>query len=79
MPRASDAPRASERVHAALRDEILGGALAPGAAVPSERALAKRFGVHRQSVREALKRLEQAGLVRISHGGATRVLDWRDS
>jgi DNA-binding FadR family transcriptional regulator len=30
-------------------------------------------------VREAVKRLEQLGLVRISHGGATRVLDWRDS
>jgi DNA-binding FadR family transcriptional regulator len=78
MPPASEAPRASGRVHEALRDEILAGSLAPGDAVPSERALAERFGVHRQSVREALKRLEQAGLVRISHGGATRVLDWRD-
>ncbi len=79
MAAGSDSPRASARVHAALRDEILGGALEPGAAVDSERALAERFDVHRQSVREALKRLEQAGLVRISHGGATRVLDWRDS
>lgn len=79
MPAGNDSQRASERVHAALRDEILGGALEPGAAVDSERTLAERFGVHRQSVREALKRLEQAGLVRISHGGATRVLDWRDS
>lgn len=79
MPPASDPPRASGRVHEALRDEILAGSLEPGDAVPSERALAERFGVHRQSVREALKRLEQAGLVRISHGGATRVLDWRDS
>lgn len=79
MPAGNDSQRASERVHAALRDEILGGSLEPGAAVESERTLAERFGVHRQSVREALKRLEQAGLVRISHGGATRVLDWRDS
>lgn len=79
MAAGSDSQRASERVHAALRDEILGGSLEPGAAVASERALAERFDVHRQSVREALKRLEQAGLVRISHGGATRVLDWRDS
>ncbi|MEZ5075635.1 MAG: GntR family transcriptional regulator [Solirubrobacterales bacterium] len=79
MPSAADAPRASERVHEALRDQILAGTLAPGSAVPSERALAEQHGVHRQSVREALKRLEQAGLVQISHGGATRVLDWRDS
>lgn len=75
----SHAPRASERVHEALRDQILAGTLPPGSAVSSERVLAERHGVHRQSVREALKRLEQAGLVRISHGGATRVLDWRDS
>jgi len=79
MPSASDAPRASERVHEALRDEILAGTLKPGSALPSERALAELHRVHRQSVREALKRLEQAGLVRISQGGATRVLDWRDS
>ncbi len=35
--------------------------------------------MNRHAVREALKRLEQAGLVLITHGGATRVLDWRDS
>jgi GntR family transcriptional repressor for pyruvate dehydrogenase complex len=28
-------------------------------------------------VREALKRLQQSGLVRIAQGGATRVRDWR--
>ena len=28
-------------------------------------------------MREALKRLQQSGLVRISQGGATRVRDWR--
>jgi DNA-binding FadR family transcriptional regulator len=79
MARAGDAPRASDRVHQALRELILAGELAPGDPVPSERALAERYGVHRQPVREALKRLEQAGLVQISHGGATRVLDWRDA
>ena len=30
-------------------------------------------------MREALKRLQQAGLVQISQGGATRVRDWRSS
>ena len=71
-------PRVSEVVHDRLRGDILTGSLAPGDAVPSERVLAERLGVGRHAVREALKRLEQAGLVRISHGGATRVLDWRD-
>jgi GntR family transcriptional regulator, transcriptional repressor for pyruvate dehydrogenase complex len=71
--------RVSDRVHERLRGDILAGRLAPGDAVPSERALAEELGVNRHAVREALKRLQQAGLVRISQGGATRVLDWRDS
>ena len=73
------AERLSERVHERLRRQILDGELAPGDAVPSERRLAEDLGVNRHAVREALKRLEQAGLVRISQGGATRVNDWRES
>lgn len=69
----------SRRVHDSLRQQILEGRLAPGERIPSERFLAEEFGVNRHAVREALKRLEQAGLIRITHGGATRVLDWRDS
>lgn len=69
----------SDGVHERLRAQILDGTLAPGAAVPSERSLADELGVGRHAVREALKRLQQAGLVQISQGGATRVLDWRES
>jgi GntR family transcriptional repressor for pyruvate dehydrogenase complex len=78
---ASDAPgiRVSDRVHERLRAQILEDRLAPGDALPSERTLAEDLGVNRHAVREALKRLEQAGLVQITQGGATRVLDWRDS
>lgn len=75
----ASAARRSEVVHARLRAEILEGRLTPGEAVPSERVLAEALGVNRHAVREALKRLEQAGLVRISQGGATRVQDWRES
>jgi GntR family transcriptional regulator, transcriptional repressor for pyruvate dehydrogenase complex len=67
----------SDRIHARLRADILSGALPPGAAVPSERRLSEELGAGRHAVREALKRLQEAGLVRISHGGATRVRDWR--
>jgi DNA-binding FadR family transcriptional regulator len=67
----------SDRIHTRLRAEILSGALPPGAAVPSERRLAEELGASRHAVREALKRLQESGLVRISHGGATRVRDWR--
>jgi GntR family transcriptional regulator, transcriptional repressor for pyruvate dehydrogenase complex len=67
----------SARIHAQLRGEILAGTYAPGDALPSERRLSEDLGASRHVVREALKRLQQAGLVRISQGGATRVRDWR--
>lgn len=70
---------ASDTVHDELRDAILSGTLAPGAAVPSERELAGEHGVNRHAVREAVKRLQQARLVQVSQGGATRVLDWRET
>jgi len=67
----------SDAVFGRLRDAILTGRIAPGEALPGERSLAEQFGVARHALREALRRLEQVGLVTVSHGGATRVLDWR--
>lgn len=67
----------SQAVHDQLRHAILGGAFAPGDPLPGERALAQQFGVNRHAVREAIKRLQQARLVEVAHGGATRVRDWR--
>ena len=67
----------SARIHARLRGEILAGAYGPGDSLPSERRLSEELGASRHAVREALKRLQQSGLVRISQGGATRVRDWR--
>ncbi len=69
----------SDAVFEQLRDEIVTGAMEPGTALPSERALCEMLGVNRGAVREALKRLEQARLVSIQHGGATRVLDFRET
>lgn len=60
-----------------LRARIVRGEIAKGAALPAERALAAMLRVNRNAVREGLKRLEQAGLVAIQQGGATRVLDFR--
>mgnify|MGYP005851852177 CR=1 FL=1 len=60
-----------------LRERILRGEMEPGAALPAERVLATLLRVNRNAVREGLKRLEQAGLVSIQQGGATRVLDFR--
>lgn len=67
----------SDSVYARLVDEILSGRWPAERPAPSERDLALALQVNRHSVREALKRLQQAGLVHISHGGKTRVLDWR--
>jgi DNA-binding FadR family transcriptional regulator len=67
----------SEAVFEQLREAILAGRLAPGAPLDSERALSEEFGVNRHAVREAMKRLQQAGLVHVAQGGSTRVLDWR--
>lgn len=67
----------SDSVYATLLNEILSGRWPADHAVPSERELAATLRVTRHVVREALKRLQQAGLVRISQGGNTLVLDWR--
>ena len=67
----------SDAVFARFVDEILSGRWPAGDPVPSERELALAWQINRHAVREALKRVQQAGLVRISHGGKTRVLDWR--
>ena len=67
----------SDAVFARFVEEILSGRWPAGEPVPSERELALAWQVNRHAVREALKRVQQAGLVRISHGGKTRVLDWR--
>jgi len=67
----------SDAIYDQLRDSIISGELVPGAGLPGERALSERFGAHRGAVREALKRLESAGLVSIHQGGHTRVLDFR--
>lgn len=69
----------SESVFEQLRDHIIAGAVEPGEALPAERVLADKLGVNRQAVREGLKRLEQAGLVAIQQGGATRVLNFKQT
>jgi GntR family transcriptional regulator, transcriptional repressor for pyruvate dehydrogenase complex len=69
----------SEAVFEQLLSDVIAGRLQPGDALPSERTLSEAFEVNRHAVREAIKRLQQAGLVQVAQGGATRVLDWRRS
>jgi GntR family transcriptional regulator len=58
----------SKRLAADLRREILTGRFATADRLPSEAALARQCGVSRATLREALRALEQEGLVRRRHG-----------
>ncbi|PWR04168.1 GntR family transcriptional regulator [Meridianimarinicoccus roseus] len=58
-----------------VEEMILQGILREGARLPSERDLAERFDVSRPKVREALKRLEGDGLIRVQHGEGTFVAE----
>ena len=55
-----------------LRDEITAlidrGRLKPGDRLPTEAALTERFRISRPALREALKLLEQEGMVEVVHG-----------
>jgi DNA-binding FadR family transcriptional regulator len=54
---------ASLRISTAIEQKILRRSLRPGDPLPTETELAEQFAVHRSTVREALRRLESAGLV----------------
>ncbi|QZH59347.1 GntR family transcriptional regulator [Mycolicibacterium farcinogenes] len=66
-----------EDVFEQIVDEVLSGQMQPGEPLPSERRLAEVLGVSRPAVREAIKRLTEAGLVEVRQGDATTVRDFR--
>ncbi len=69
----------ADRVVAALRQDIVEARLHPGARLPDQR-LAERFGVSRNTAREALRLLVAEGLVvsRVHAGSAVRRLAAED-
>jgi GntR family transcriptional regulator, transcriptional repressor for pyruvate dehydrogenase complex len=60
--------RAFEEIATQIRAQLAEGKLRVGNRLPSERALAEQFGVSRNTLREALRSLEHAGLVRLQKG-----------
>jgi GntR family transcriptional repressor for pyruvate dehydrogenase complex len=60
-----------------LRRQILSGQLAPGERLPGERELATKYGTNRNTLREAVRRLEQARLVTVRHGQGVTVANFR--
>lgn len=75
---ADDRPiRAKSLTHRLVDDlsaRIRQGVLRPGDRVPTEPELVREFGVSRTVVREAMQRLQAAGLVETQHGVGTFVL-----
>lgn len=69
----------TDQAYELLRRQILEGNLAPGERV-TEVALAKRFGVSRTPVRQALARLRVDGLIEAGDGNELRVIEpqWED-
>lgn len=62
--------RAFEEISAEIKRMIFSGVLNPGDILPSEVHLARQFGVSRQTVREALRRLETSGFI-VTQKGAS--------
>ena len=71
----NEVDRASERVAEALGRIIATGAVKAGELLPPERTLASRFRVTRNTVREALRQLEQLRLVSVRQGRGATVRD----
>lgn len=74
MPERSSQPRRNlaNEILSRLRADIISGAYKPGEAL-AEPVLARRFGMSRGPVREAMIELERAGLVQFEPTGRTRV------
>lgn len=62
------------RVSEAIEQKILSRALRDGDVLPAETDLAQQFRVHRSTVREALRQLESAGLVRRPQGAKRMIV-----
>jgi DNA-binding FadR family transcriptional regulator len=58
----------------AIRSEIAAGNPPAGAALPGEKKLAARYGVGRNTVRDAIAMLRAEGLIDGRQGYASRVL-----
>jgi GntR family transcriptional regulator, transcriptional repressor for pyruvate dehydrogenase complex len=60
--------RLSEEVYRQLKEAILGGHYKPGDRLPSEKLFRESFGVGRPVIREALRFLENSGLISVKPG-----------
>lgn len=62
-------------IHEDLRQQILDGALAAGTQLPAQQELASTYGVTLMTLRQAMGRLQAEGLVWVSRGRGSFVVD----
>ena len=71
--RTVDRGRIAEQILEDLRERILSGAVPRGARLPTERELAKAYGVSGATVREAIRALATMHMIEVRHGSGTYV------
>jgi DNA-binding FadR family transcriptional regulator len=71
------APSLADALASQLKEEIVSGHLESGARLPSEHDISEGYGVSRPTVREAIGRLKQDGLVVSRQGSGVYVADPR--
>ena len=71
MYKALQSPRLYEQIVRQIEESIRRGELSEGSQLPAERDLAKQFGVSRTAVREAIKAMQESGLVDAYPGRGT--------
>lgn len=62
-------------IHEDLRQQILDGALAAGTQLPAQQELASTYGVTLMTLRQAMGRLQAEGLIWVSRGRGSFVVD----
>lgn len=72
-----DNPNLWQSIYNSLSAAILRGEYKAGSRLPPERDLAPSLGTNRNTLREAIRRLEEAGLVTVRHGVGVTVNDFR--
>lgn len=68
-------PRLYEQIAQQLHDHVVQAHLRPGDRLPPEREMAKRLGVSRASLAQALVALEVLGVVSVRHGDGAVVVE----
>lgn len=69
------ATKLSERLISRIKEDIGSGKYPPGFKIPSEPELMLLYGVGRSSIREAIKALALAGILKVQQGSGTFVME----